>query len=162
MWGSDWPVLTLAADYGRWIEVTDALLAELSPGSPIMTAPGVAQIARRGDGHYAVRMKANGTELMFLFDTGATMVVVRGEDARRIGIDPAKLNFAEEVSTANGVTQAAPITLDSLAVGTIVQRHVRALVARPQSLNENLLGQSFLEGLAGYGVENGRLILRGK
>lgn len=29
MWGSDWPVLNLAADYGRWIETTDLLLRGL-------------------------------------------------------------------------------------------------------------------------------------
>lgn len=29
MWGSDWPVLNLAADYGRWISVTDTLLSRL-------------------------------------------------------------------------------------------------------------------------------------
>ena len=32
LWGSDWPVLTLAAGYERWCEVTDALLAPLAPG----------------------------------------------------------------------------------------------------------------------------------
>lgn len=30
MWGSDWPVLTLAAGYDRWVEVSDALLVDLS------------------------------------------------------------------------------------------------------------------------------------
>ena len=30
MWGSDWPVVTLAASYERWSETTDALLAGLS------------------------------------------------------------------------------------------------------------------------------------
>lgn len=29
MWGSDWPVLNLAADYGRWIAATDVLLRRL-------------------------------------------------------------------------------------------------------------------------------------
>jgi len=31
MWGSDWPVVTLAASYGEWVAATDALLAGLSP-----------------------------------------------------------------------------------------------------------------------------------
>lgn len=31
IWGSDWPVLKLAAGYGRWLEVTEALLAGLEP-----------------------------------------------------------------------------------------------------------------------------------
>ncbi len=30
VWGSDWPVCTLASPYGRWIDATDALLAGLS------------------------------------------------------------------------------------------------------------------------------------
>lgn len=29
MWGSDWPVLTLAAPYDRWVAVAEALIAEL-------------------------------------------------------------------------------------------------------------------------------------
>lgn len=30
LWGSDWPVLNLAADYTRWIDVSEALVAPLS------------------------------------------------------------------------------------------------------------------------------------
>jgi aspartyl protease family protein len=39
---------------------------------------------------------------------------------------------------------------------------VRALIARPGSLRENLLGQSFLERLASYTVENNKLVMRGR
>ncbi len=31
MWGSDWPVVTLAASYGAWSNATDALIARLAP-----------------------------------------------------------------------------------------------------------------------------------
>ncbi len=31
MWGSDWPVLQLAADYGAWVDASEALLAHLEP-----------------------------------------------------------------------------------------------------------------------------------
>lgn len=31
MWGSDWPVLTLAAPYERWVAVSEALIGELAP-----------------------------------------------------------------------------------------------------------------------------------
>ncbi|MBO9477878.1 amidohydrolase family protein [Shimia sp. R11_0] len=30
IWGSDWPVCTLASSYARWLETTDALLSDLS------------------------------------------------------------------------------------------------------------------------------------
>ncbi len=140
----------------------EQLMAELSPGSVISPAPGVAEVAQRGDGHFVLSMRANGVDLPFLFDTGASSVVIRAEDASRIGIDPASLQFSQTVSTANGVTRGADVLLDSLAVGSIVQRRVRAMVAAQGALDENLLGQSFLVGLQAYGVENGRLVLRGK
>ena len=31
IWGSDWPVLNLAADYARWVALSDELLAGLTP-----------------------------------------------------------------------------------------------------------------------------------
>ncbi len=30
IWGSDWPVLTLAASYAEWVAASDALLAGLT------------------------------------------------------------------------------------------------------------------------------------
>jgi Predicted metal-dependent hydrolase of the TIM-barrel fold len=32
IWGSDWPVLTLAASYAEWVEAGDELLAGLTQG----------------------------------------------------------------------------------------------------------------------------------
>lgn len=32
LWGSDWPVLNLAADYGRWLQASRALLGHLDDG----------------------------------------------------------------------------------------------------------------------------------
>ena len=43
MWGSDWPVLTLAGRYADWIEVSDALLAPLSDGERAQVLHGSAQ-----------------------------------------------------------------------------------------------------------------------
>lgn len=30
LWGSDWPVLNMASDYARWLDITDDLLADLA------------------------------------------------------------------------------------------------------------------------------------
>ncbi len=142
--------------------VYERVQAEIQPGYVIDSKPGIAEVARRRDGHFVLRMKANGVDLPFLFDTGASLVTLRAEDARKLGIDMKSLRFTETVSTANGVARAALTRLDSLSVGSISQRRVEAMVAREGALNENLLGQNFLDGLAGYGVENGRLALRGR
>ena len=57
---------------------------------------------------------------------------------------------------------AADVRLNEIAVGPIIMRNVRALVARPGALEESLLGMSFLERLHGYAVERDRLILTAK
>ena len=111
------------------------------------------------NGEFAVAAKVNGARVTFLFDTGASVVVLTAADARRAGIDTRGLDFDVPVTTANGAAMAAEVRLDSIEVGPIVMRNVRALVARPGALEESLLGMSFLERLKSYAVERGRLIL---
>ena len=141
---------------------TSRLMAELEPGTVMTPAPGEAAVVRRRDGTFVIDMLADGVRLPFVFDTGASTVVLRARDAQRIGIDTARLAFSEEVSTANGRTRAAEADIGSLSAGTVTLKNVRALVAEPGALAENLLGQSFLERLASYGVEGDRLVLRSK
>jgi len=43
MWGSDWPVLTLAAGYDEWVAVADALLAPLSIDERAQVQHGTAR-----------------------------------------------------------------------------------------------------------------------
>lgn len=141
---------------------TSRLMAELEPGKVIDTTPGEAAVLRRRDGTFVVDMMADGVRLPFVFDTGASMVVLRAQDAARLGIDTSRLAYTEMVSTANGRTLAAEAEIASLSAGTVTLKDVRALVAKPGALNENLLGQSFLERLASYGVEGDRLVLRSR
>ncbi|HEY8579371.1 MAG TPA: TIGR02281 family clan AA aspartic protease [Beijerinckiaceae bacterium] len=140
--------------------VADRVMDEIAPGRALPSQPGEAVAVRRADGHYAFDGLVNGVKTRLMFDTGASSVVLRAEDAGRIGFDPKDLQYRVTVSTANGRTQAAPVTIDALTIGGITERRVRALVARPGALHENLLGQSFLERLQGYSVERNRLVLR--
>ncbi|MEP6723221.1 MAG: amidohydrolase family protein [Variovorax sp.] len=43
MWGSDWPVLTLAGDYAQWIAVSEAFIGRLSAGEQEQVWRGTAQ-----------------------------------------------------------------------------------------------------------------------
>ncbi|MDM0041357.1 amidohydrolase family protein [Variovorax sp. J22G21] len=43
MWGSDWPVLTLAGDYADWIAVSEAFIGSLSAGERTQVWRGTAQ-----------------------------------------------------------------------------------------------------------------------
>ena len=141
--------------------VATRVLDELVPGRAIEAPPGEAIAVRRRDGHFAFETVINGQPLTMMFDTGASSVVLRAEDAARIGVDTARLAFSIPVSTANGRAMAAPYTIDTMKVGNITARRVRGLVARPGAMGESLLGQSFLDRLRGYNVEKNRLVLRG-
>ena len=110
----------------------------------------------------AVLAKVNDLPVAFLFDTGASTVVLRAQDAAKVGVDSSGLDFDVSVVTANGAAMAAQTRLDKISVGPIVMRDVRALVARPGALSESLLGMSFLDRLQSYSVERGRLVLKGK
>jgi clan AA aspartic protease (TIGR02281 family) len=110
-------------------------------------------------GHYVVEAMVNGAPLTFLVDTGASDIVLTMADAERLGLHPGSLNFTQRFATANGEVRGAPVVLREIRVGQF------SLFDVPASVNEaplrvSLLGMSFLQKLNGYGVENGRLILR--
>lgn len=143
-------------------EVGARVMGELNPGSATVGPGGTVTITRRADGPFAVKAEVNGSTQSFLFDTGASAVVLTAESAAALGIRPGEDAFTTRVATANGVTFAAPILLDSLRIGPIVERRVAAMVSRPGALSGNLLGQSFLNRLPSYEVRGDRLILKGK
>ena len=109
-----------------------------------------------------ITARVNGARASFLFDTGASAVVLTAADARRAGVDASRLAFDVPVATANGAAMAAEVWLDQIAIGPIVMRNVPALIARPGALDESLLGMSFLERLKSYAVERDRLVLVAK
>lgn len=133
------------------VPVSGRLAGEINPDSVVIT--------RAGDGHFAVRASVDGVPTTMLIDTGASYVTLSHADALRVGIDPATLRYTIPIRTANGTMQAASVTLDSLSIGSIGQRNVRALVAPPGSLGQSLLGMSFLDALHGYAISGDRLVL---
>jgi aspartyl protease family protein len=143
-------------------DIGDRVMGELLSGEPQVGRGGEVIVTRRLGGEFVVPAKINGAKIALLFDTGASTVVLRAEDARDVGVDAAGLDFSVSVVTANGAAMAAPTRLDKVEVGPIVLRNVRALVARPGALSESLLGMTFLERLQSYSVERGRLVLKAK
>ena len=146
----------------EFADFADRVIGELNPSEPTIGQGGEIIVNRRISGEFIVSAKVNNVATQFLFDTGASSVVVRAEDARRIGLNVSGLDYDVNVTTANGSAYAAPVILNDFAVGPIVVHNVRALVARPGALSENLLGMSFLERLKSYSVERGKLVLKAR
>jgi aspartyl protease family protein len=140
---------------------------ELLPAGEVVTVQSgeegdkAVRVRRRLDGHYAVRAAVNGQSMTLMVDTGATSVVLKPADAERAGINLDDLSYTTPIDTANGTTFAAAVRLKSLSIGPLVVNNIEALVARPGSIKENLLGMSFLRRLRSYEFTNDYLTLRG-
>ncbi len=120
-------------------------------------------VPRSGGSTFVARVSLNGSRAVpMLVDTGASALVLTDADARRAGIDPATLSFSIPVQTANGSALTAATTIGTVTLGPIVERNVRALVARPEALTTSLLGHTFLDRLDSYEVRGGRMVLRGR
>jgi aspartyl protease family protein len=143
-------------------EIFGRITGELFPSEPEVGRGGEVIVNRRLSGEFAIGGRVNTTRVTFLFDTGASTVVLTAEDAKRAGVETSRLTFDVPVSTANGAAMAAETRLEQIAVGPIVMRNVPAMVARRGALDESLLGMSFLERLKSYTVERDRLVLVAK
>lgn len=130
----------------------------LVPGVAITSGEKVT-VRRAYQGQFVVGAEVNGAPVEFLFDTGASLVVLSAEDARQAGFDPDQLDFRIPVMTAAGITRVAPVRVGEIAVGNIREENVRAAIARPGELDMSLLGMTFLDRLSGYEVRRDRLVL---
>ena len=147
--------------------MTGRVAAEvLPPGEAVTVETNDAgeravRLRKRPAGHFVARAEVQGVSLGFLIDTGASTVVLKPADAEKAGIDVGALAFTVAVETANGTTYAAAVRLRSITIGPIEITDVEALVGKPGSLKENLLGMSFLKRLRSYEVSGDFLTLRG-
>jgi aspartyl protease family protein len=141
-------------------DVADRVTAQLLPGHVAGHGRNVEVVRGRG-GDFAVGAQINGVRIPMVLDTGATSVVLTHEAAKAAGLPLEVLDYTVNVDTANGRTRAAPVTLDRLAVGGLIERAVPALVAQPGQLKNNLLGMTFLNRLDSWEVRGDRLRLRG-
>lgn len=161
VWGGAFAALTagfawqddLRAGFERRLGV-DASMAAIARG------PGEVELIRTWDGHFRAMVAANGAEAPFLVDTGASLVLIRWEDAAPLGVDIDALVFATPVLTANGETMVAPVRMPQLRIGAVVLNDVRAAVAPPGTLHGGLLGMSFLGRLEEITIRGDRITLR--
>ena len=122
--------------------------------------PKAVRIRRNPEGRYVARGNINHSAADFLVDTGAAVVLLRQTDAEKAGIDLSALTYSVPVETANGTAYAAPVRVRTLSVGPIQIDGLEALVAAPGSLNESLLGISFLRRLRSYELSGDFMTLR--
>ena len=124
----------------------------------VANAQGGQAKIRSEDGHYYPRVTINGTPVRLMADTGATVVALSAEDARKVGIDPQSLQFTGEAHTANGPVRSAPIMLSEITIEGTVLRNVPASCC---VTGMGLLGMSALERFS-FTMNNGLMVLSPK
>lgn len=147
---SDWtPTIDLrrtATDFDQFVEKVT------QPGRTVTLNPNTF-------GHYIVEADIGGVSVDLLTDTGATFVALNYETAMKLGFTAQSLRFTGRSSTANGIARVAPVNLDYVRVGSILVRDVKAVIAEPGKMTQNLLGMSFINRLAGFELRGGRLLM---
>lgn len=123
-------------------------------------SPVETEIQRSWDGHFRAIAQVNGTDVGLLIDTGSSLVLLRNDDAIRIGISIENLDYTTPLTTASGRSYVAPLIIETLTIGDLTITGVKAAVAQPGALHSSLLGMTFLEHLEETVIRRDRLILR--
>lgn len=134
-----------------------------APVAPPPTAAAIssaARIAANSNGQFFTDVEINFRRFPALIDTGATLVALRYQDARALGLVYPGDRFDVRVRTANGEGRARRVSLRSVAVASITVHDVDALVLEEGALGVNLVGMSFLGKLSRFEVERGTLVLQ--
>lgn len=151
-----WGLIFVAviAAYGMWGDIRQTI----TPSQTISADGASVDLPRGRDGHYYAVLEINGQKQPFLVDTGASQMVLTRDAARSLGINPDALVYSGTAGTANGQVRTAPVVLDTVALGPVVDRNVRAMV-NDGDLHMPLLGMSYLNRFSKIEIADGALRL---
>ena len=95
-------------------------------------------------GHFYADGLINGTAVRFMIDTGATVIAMNSDTARRIGIDYLHNGVPSVASTAAGYVRTYNVVLNTVQVGDITLYNVPGSVIEGNGPRDTLLGMSFI------------------
>ena len=127
--------------------------------TPTRDHGGIVRVPANRGGQYVSEIEVNDRPITAMVDTGATLVALRYEDARTLGLIFPGDKFDVVTHTANGQGRAKRVRLRSVTFGTITIRDVDAIILEQGALGTNLLGMSFLRRLSRFEVQRGTLVL---
>ena len=134
--------------------------AETPQIAAVVTDVSSSDVMRHSDGHFRAVAQIGEQPVDVLVDTGASVVLLKFEDAVAAGVDMASLRFNVPVLTANGRSHVATFNIDRISVGSVEVKNIRGAVAEPGQLHASLLGMSFLGAIEEAVIRKDRLILR--
>jgi len=118
------------------------------------------KIPRGRNGHYFTAGAINGRSAKFMVDTGATVIAMNINEARRLGIDLRQAKPGRS-STAGGMVDTFRVVLDKVSVGNVTLHRIPASVIDGDFPEHILLGNSFLSKVE-MTEQSGVLVFRKK
>jgi aspartyl protease family protein len=133
----------LSADRTRATLVVDGKELVLGLGGSTVATAELHADAR---GHFMTLAYINGVPTQAVVDTGATLVALSRDEARRIGVGDTD-GRRVRISTAGGPRTGSLVTLARVRVGGVALQDVEAIVLDDSDLAITLIGMSFLNGV---------------
>jgi len=156
--------LVIVVAIGVWIGMTvpdkkpaAAPAAVAAPGKP-EPKPERTVIQRDMNGHFLAHGEVDGEPIRFVVDTGADMVALTVEDARRAGIEFSEANFEPVARSASGIAYGMHVRLKNVTLDGKKVEDVPAAVIR--GLDVSLLGQSYLRHIDSVQLQGDVMVLR--
>ncbi|MGI9275790.1 MAG: retropepsin-like aspartic protease family protein [Endozoicomonas sp.] len=119
-----------------------------------------ARITRNNQGQYITQGSINSRTVEMLLDTGANVMAINANEARRLGINYKDGNPVR-VSTASDTVKGFQVTLASVSVGGIRIPNVEATVLEGAYPKVVLLGMSYLRHVK-FSEDNGVMLLQSR
>ena len=138
--------------------IVNRLKGELFPSSAINLGENKISINISSNQHFYVDLKINGQNVHFMIDTGASDIVLSEKDAKKVGIDLAKLSYDKIYETANGNTFGASSRVKTIELQGLVIYNA-AVSVNNSDLETSLLGMSFLRNFKKYEFYQDKLVL---
>lgn len=129
-----------------------------SEAQPTPLPDGAINLQRDQDGHYYADVDINGASIHMIVDTGATVIALSRDDARKAGI-ATSIGMNDVVGQgADGSIHGEVVSIDRMRLGEKTAEHMDAIVLN--SGGQSLLGQSFLSKFASVEIHGDTMSLR--
>lgn len=132
--------------------------ASTPSATEVEDVPRETVLDRESSGHFFTFADVNGEPVRFVVDTGADIVALTQEDARRVNVvfDPAKFDVVGQ--GASGDVRGQPVVLRDVVLDGKRVDDVHAVVL--DGLGVSLLGQNYLRHLDSVSISGDRMTLR--
>lgn len=162
IWAAVIAVLVVGLTYrDELMDVGQRVKSEFASSYPVASGARQVVVTASEGGGFLIMGQVNGQPVRFLVDTGSSDTVLSPDDARRLGVNLASLQFDHLAETANGTGYGARYTAPTLQVGPI-RIDDMPMVVNQAPMSASLLGMSFLNRLESFQVRGRRLYLTAK